>query len=123
MAARRQLFKSFLAAAVALPIGLAAPASAADGTADASSAEAAKPPLVPHTIAGYKISRDLNECLACHQPPGAAQAGAPQMTDAHYVYRQGVRLDKILATRFLCNQCHMASPDAKPLPPGAGGRP
>jgi nitrate reductase cytochrome c-type subunit len=105
-----------LSAGVAFAAGLSAALAQ-----DAPAGLQPPPRPVPHAIAGYKIGRDVNECLPCHQPPANEKAGARKMTDDHYVYRQGVRLDKILATRVYCNQCHAPKADAKPLP--AGGRP
>jgi nitrate reductase cytochrome c-type subunit len=104
--------------AFAALIALIAPSS--DGAAETDAPAAPQPPLVTHAMDGYRIGRDLNECVACHEPPGHEKAGAKKMSDAHYVYRQGERLDKIAATRFYCNQCHKAAPNAKPL---AGARP
>jgi nitrate reductase cytochrome c-type subunit len=109
----------FFGAGVAAVILFAASFGAA--AEQVAPSEIQKPPLVPHTIDGYKISHDQNECLTCHQPPGNVKAGAHAASDAHYVYRKGERLDKIAATRFICTQCHMAKPDAKALPASAGG--
>jgi len=93
-------------------MALAAPWSA--GAAESAAADT--PPLMPHTTEGYKITRSVNDCLTCHAPPANVKAGAKTPTDSHYVHRDGERLDKILATRSFCTQCHTAAPDAKPLP-------
>ncbi|MBB4197912.1 cytochrome c-type protein NapB [Rhodoblastus sphagnicola] len=107
---------------VVVVLALAASPGVGAAETDAPSDAASQPPLVPHSIDGYKITHDLNECLTCHQPPANEKAGARKVSDAHYVWRKGERLDKIAATRFICTQCHMAKPDAKPLPGDTGGR-
>jgi hypothetical protein len=104
-----------LKAAAAVLIVLAASGAAAAAEGDAAGAQ---PPKVPHTVAGYKVGRDPNDCVACHAP-ASVKPGARAMTDSHFVHRGSERLDKILATRVYCTQCHTAAPDAKPLP-GAG---
>ncbi|MCW2285100.1 nitrate reductase cytochrome c-type subunit [Rhodoblastus acidophilus] len=111
-------FKSnFVRAAAAALLLFSLPAAAADGSEAAAPAEPT-PPLVPHTTADHKITRDRNDCLTCHQPPANEMAGAKAVSDSHYVHRNGERLDKILPTRGFCTQCHTPAPDAKPLPGG-----
>ncbi|MCW2282260.1 cytochrome c-type protein NapB [Rhodoblastus acidophilus] len=74
-----------------------------------------QPPLIPHRIDGYQVSRDFNKCMSCHDWPANVKAGAPKVSETHYVDRQGNRLDKIAGTRFFCTQCHVPQADAKPL--------
>ena len=64
----------------------------------------------------------VNDCLTCHTAPAAATAGAREVSDGHYVHRDGVRLGKLLATRIYCNQCHKQVDGAKPLPAELGAR-
>jgi len=78
-------------------------------------------PPVPHMIAGYKTGAVGNDCLTCHGASAPA-AGAREISDSHYLHRDGVRLDKILATRANCAQCHQPVADAKSLPAASGGR-
>jgi len=99
-----------------LALGAPFRAGAAEAPADAP------PPAITHTTAGQKITRDVNDCLTCHAAPANEKAGARAVTDAHYVHRNGERLDKILPARAFCLQCHTPGPDAKPLPI-VGGRP
>lgn len=74
-----------------------------------------QPPLIPHRIDNYQISRDFNKCMSCHDWPANVKAGAPKVSETHYVDRQGNRLDKISGRRFFCTQCHVPQADAKPL--------
>ena len=110
-------FYAFPFKAAAALVMLAAPFSAA-----AAGEPGAQPPPVTHTVDGYRTGRDPNDCVACHAPANV-KPGVRAMTDSHFVHRDGERLDKIVATRVYCTQCHKAAPDAKPLPDNAGGRP
>jgi len=74
-----------------------------------------QPPLIPHKIDGYQVSRDFNKCMSCHDWPANVKAGAPKVSETHYVDRQGNRLDKVAGARFFCTQCHVPQADAKPL--------
>jgi len=79
-------------------------------------------PPVPHTIDGYKTGATGNDCLTCHGASAQAAPGAREISVGHYLHRDGVRLDKILATRVNCTQCHCPVIDAKPLLAAPGGR-
>jgi len=108
----RSFFRIF--PVVALAAALLA-LTAAGAAAETGEAPAPKPPLVPHALTGYKMSPTANDCLTCHGPATAAKAATKAASDAHFVHRDGARIDKLLATRVYCNQCHLPAPDAKPL--------
>ncbi|TAK47647.1 MAG: nitrate reductase cytochrome c-type subunit [Xanthobacteraceae bacterium] len=74
-----------------------------------------QPPLIPHRIDGYQITKDYNQCMTCHDWPANTKAGAPKVSETHYNDREGNRLDKITGTRFFCTQCHVPQADARPL--------
>lgn len=74
-----------------------------------------QPPLIPHRIEGYQVTRDFNQCMTCHDWPANLKAGAPKVSETHYNDREGNRLDKVAGTRFFCTQCHVPQVDAKPL--------
>lgn len=74
-----------------------------------------QPPLIPHRIDGYQVTKDFNQCMTCHDWPANTKAGAPKVSETHYNDREGNRLDKISGTRFFCTQCHVPQADAKPL--------
>ncbi len=73
-----------------------------------------QPPLVPHTIEDYTITRDSNDCLMCHnwtsELPGATKVGV-----SHFEDRNGRALSNISPRRYFCNQCHVPQRDVKPL--------
>ena len=74
-----------------------------------------QPPLIPHVIDGYKLTKDFNQCLTCHEQPANAKMGAPKVSETHYSDREGKRLDKVSSARYFCTQCHVPQDDAKPL--------
>lgn len=74
-----------------------------------------QPPLIPHKIDAYQITKDYNQCMSCHDWPANIKAGALKVSETHYNDREGNRLDKISGTRFFCTQCHVPQADAKPL--------
>lgn len=73
------------------------------------------PPLVPHDTAKYEIDSKVNQCLRCHEWPYSDQEKAPKISDAHYVDRNGARLDHITGNRYFCKQCHVPQVETKPL--------
>jgi cytochrome c-type protein NapB len=74
-----------------------------------------QPPLIPHKIDSYQVTKDINQCMDCHDWPANLKHGAPKASETHYSDREGNRLDKIAGTRFFCTQCHVPQLDAKPL--------
>lgn len=74
-----------------------------------------QPPLIPHRIEGYQVTKDFNQCMTCHDWPANIKASAPKVSETHYIDREGNRLDKIAGTRFFCTQCHVPQTNAKPL--------
>ncbi|CAL8979774.1 Periplasmic nitrate reductase, electron transfer subunit [Rhodoplanes serenus] len=74
-----------------------------------------QPPLIPHRIETYQVTKDFNQCMTCHDWPANIKAGAPKVSETHYNDREGNRLDKVSGTRFFCTQCHVPQLDAKPL--------
>ncbi len=74
-----------------------------------------QPPLIPHRIDGYQVTKDFNQCMTCHDWPANTKAGAPKVSETHYNDREGNRLDKIAGTRYFCTSCHVPQADAKPL--------
>ena len=78
-----------------------------------------QPPLIPHRIEGYQVSKDFNKCLSCHGWPQNAQYGAPKVSETHYETRDGTRTDAVAGSRWFCNQCHVPQADAPELVPNA----
>ncbi|WP_445599070.1 nitrate reductase cytochrome c-type subunit [Azospirillum sp. A39] len=74
-----------------------------------------QPPLIPHRVEKYQIDRNVNQCMTCHDWSTAKRMMAPQISETHYVDREGNRLDTVAGTRWFCTQCHVPQTDAKPL--------
>lgn len=74
-----------------------------------------QPPLIPHTIAGYEITRNFNKCMDCHAWSRTRESGATKVSVTHYRTREGTELDNISPRRYFCTQCHVSQTDARPL--------
>ena len=75
-----------------------------------------QPPLVPHDNEKYALTLNENKCLDCHmKQPGKEEAKSVEMSESHFVDREGNKLGKPSASRYFCNQCHVPQIDAEPL--------
>ena len=76
------------------------------------------PPQVPHAIEDFlPITRDANNCLACHQQPDQVGkkkvAGEPTALPAtHYT---SVQKNVLQMRRYNCVQCHSPQAEVTPL--------
>lgn len=77
---------------------------------------ATQPPLIPHKVAKYEISRNENECMGCHGMENYIARGAPSLSRTHYVGREGSQqMSAPDAGRWNCNQCHVPQTGARAL--------
>lgn len=76
-----------------------------------------QPPVIPHNIQGYQITKNVNMCMVCHNPNRGPQIGATVVGNSHYFDRDGVPLTNISTRRYFCLQCHVPQFDAEPLVP------
>ncbi len=74
-----------------------------------------QPPLIPHSIRNYEVTKDANKCLACHSWKNAKDMGAPKMSVTHFVNREDAVLADVSPRRYFCLQCHVPQADAQPL--------
>jgi cytochrome c-type protein NapB len=74
-----------------------------------------QPPLIPHTIAGYQITKNFNKCMDCHAWSKTKVSGATKVSVTHFKTREGTELDNVSPRRYFCTQCHVPQTDAKPL--------
>src|SRR5574343_502894 len=74
-----------------------------------------QPPLIPHTINGYQITKNYNKCMDCHAWQKTKVRGATKVSVTHFRTREGTELDNISPRRYFCTQCHVSQTDAKPL--------
>lgn len=74
-----------------------------------------QPPLIPHTVAGYQITKNFNKCMDCHAWQKTKASHATKVSVTHFRTREGQELDNISPRRYFCTQCHVPQTDAKPL--------
>lgn len=74
-----------------------------------------QPPLIPHTIQGYQITKNFNKCMDCHAWQKTKASGATKVSVTHFRTREGQELDNISPRRYFCTLCHVPQTDAKPL--------
>ena len=74
-----------------------------------------QPPLIPHNVKGYQITRNVNMCMVCHAKTAAPTTGATPVGKSHYVDRDGKEWPNISTRRYFCLQCHIPQFDADPL--------
>lgn len=76
-----------------------------------------QPPLIPHKIDGYNITKNFNKCMDCHSWTRYKETGATKVSLTHFKTRDGQELSNISPRRYFCVQCHVPQADAKPLVP------
>lgn len=74
-----------------------------------------QPPLIPHGVADYQVTRNFNKCMDCHAWQKTSRSGAVKVSVTHFRDRAGQELDSVSPRRYFCNQCHVPQTDAKPL--------
>ena len=74
-----------------------------------------QPPLIPHTIRDYNITRTHNKCMECHSWQRYREFGATKISMTHFRDRSGTDLANVSPLRYFCTQCHVPQTDTKPL--------
>ena len=74
-----------------------------------------QPPVIPHNVKGYQITKNVNMCMVCHSSKAAPRTGATPVSKTHYIDRDGKVLPNISTRRYFCLQCHAPQFDAEPL--------
>ena len=82
-----------------------------------------QPPIIPHNVKGYQITKNVNMCMVCHAAKNAPRTGATPVGASHYLGRDGKKLDNISTRRYFCLQCHVPQFDAEPLVANTFSRP
>jgi nitrate reductase cytochrome c-type subunit len=76
------------------------------------------PALIPHAIQGFKLTKDQNHCLVCHEAGVTLAAGhtATKIPESHYIdLFTRVRSDTLQGTRYNCLLCHVPQSADPPL--------
>ena len=74
-----------------------------------------QPPLIPHKIDRYRITKNNNKCLSCHSWANYRSVGATKVSLTHFKDRAGTDMANVSPRRYFCTQCHVPQVDAKPL--------
>ena len=74
-----------------------------------------QPPLIPHTIRDYNITRTHNKCMECHSWQRYREFGATKVSMTHFKDRSGTDIANVSPLRYFCTQCHVPQADTKPL--------
>jgi cytochrome c-type protein NapB len=74
-----------------------------------------QPPIIPHNVKGYQITKNVNMCMTCHSRKAAPNSGATPVGKSHYLDRDGKEHPNISTRRYFCLQCHVPQFDAEPL--------
>ena len=74
-----------------------------------------QPPIIPHNVKGYQITKNVNTCMVCHSRKAAPNTGATPVGKSHYLDREGKEHPNISTRRYFCLQCHVPQFDAEPL--------
>ena len=74
-----------------------------------------EPPLIPHSIRGYQITKNFNKCMDCHAWDKTKDSGATRVSETHFKGYDGRKLDNISPRRYVCTTCHVTQENAPPL--------
>lgn len=75
-----------------------------------------EPSRIPHDITGYKITKDSNVCMSCHQSATAEAMGSTKLPESHKINYDGEKVDgEYDVRRHFCLSCHVPQIDAEPL--------
>jgi cytochrome c-type protein NapB len=74
-----------------------------------------QPPIIPHNVKGYQITKNVNTCMTCHSKKASTESGATPVGESHYKDRDGKVHPNISTRRYFCLQCHVPQFDAEPL--------
>ena len=72
-----------------------------------------QPPLIPHHIRGYEVTKNANKCLSCHARTRTGESQAPMVSVTHFMDRDNQVLATVSPRRYFCNQCHVPQNDVK----------
>lgn len=76
-----------------------------------------QPPMVPHAVANYQVTKNVNQCLNCHSPENSRMTGATRISPTHFMDRDGKIGSSSSPRRYFCLQCHVSQSDVEPIVP------
>lgn len=72
------------------------------------------PPVIPHSIFGYRLDGNKNDCLSCHGRALTPDTPGAPISVTHFVDRNGKVLASLAPDRYFCTQCHLTQTEASP---------
>ncbi|MDO4627358.1 MAG: nitrate reductase cytochrome c-type subunit [Pasteurellaceae bacterium] len=76
-----------------------------------------QPPMIPHSVKNYQISKNVNQCLNCHSVEASRITGATRISPTHFQDRDGNVSGQVSPRRQFCLQCHVSQADVDPIVP------
>lgn len=74
-----------------------------------------QPPMIPHSIKGYQVTKNTNQCLNCHGIENYRTTGAPRISPTHFMDRDGNVTADTSPRRYFCLQCHVPQAEVAPI--------
>lgn len=74
-----------------------------------------QPPMIPHSVDGYQVTKNTNRCLQCHGVEHYRTTKAPRISPTHFMDSDGRVLGEVAPRRYFCLQCHVPQSDAAPI--------
>lgn len=74
-----------------------------------------QPPMIPHSIDGYQVTKNTNRCLQCHGVQSYRATNSPRISPTHFMDSDGKVLGEVAPRRYFCLQCHVPQTDAAPI--------
>ncbi len=70
------------------------------------------PPMVPHNVEAFMITKELNACTYCHMPEASKLLGATKFPKTHLSELGGeAKGEELNQIYYNCTQCHTAQAD------------
>ncbi|MDH2924462.1 periplasmic nitrate reductase subunit NapB [Nicoletella semolina] len=77
-----------------------------------------QPPMVPHSVEGYQVTKNVNQCLTCHSAESSRMTGATRISPTHFTDRDGnIVAGQTAPRRYFCLSCHVPMADVEPIVP------
>src|SRR5690625_5126489 len=73
-----------------------------------------QPPVIPHSIRGIQVTKNVNQCLGCHSRTATHISGAPMVSITHFTDRDGQDLAAVSPRRYFCVKCHVPQANTRP---------
>lgn len=74
-----------------------------------------QPPMVPHSVDMYQVTKNTNACLNCHSVQASRTTGAARISPTHFMDAEGKTLGHVAPRRYFCLQCHVPQSNAAPI--------